>query len=505
MRIPILNANEVHYIPFMDNQFDENREEGWYLSPNVDRTRPKNNSFVLDGRKTADGKPAYLGTVAGLSVDILASPSAPLVLWIHDRVVKIIANIRVAGLVAAPAANNTCLVNDVTMAGTARTTTEGELYRRFAIDTEGAQVIARDGQRHVLSAQPGATREYFLANIDTTNHFLHFCRRSIAGSPRQGLSNNDVLTLRSANYIFIDHLGNTYASAISPDYLPAAPAPGAAGRWYFNTADCHWYRDTGAAWVQMRAAYLGIAICHDTQCIAVSPVDFDLRWDSINESEIYYFSADVLFVKLNRVAVGDVVIDAHWAQMISLAANIIPGEPAEAASTLYYIYVDTDGQCYFSAMAPRLREKLRGYYHPQYYKRCIGFVYNNGASNIEPFIFRGGRYQYINTGGGGADGEEIQNAAGGANFFEYLSIPAIVEQARFAVRATVPAGGGATGVGFIGRDGANEYTCFYASLANDSMLSEVSMPVENKMLTFTAAIPAGGAVTVGVLGFEIVL
>uniref|UniRef100_UPI003F6A056D hypothetical protein n=1 Tax=Polynucleobacter sp. TaxID=2029855 RepID=UPI003F6A056D len=185
-------------------------------------------------------------------------------------------------------------------------------------------------------------------------------------------------------------------------------------------------------------------------CAGVEPMDFDKAWKTDLQCQIEYLSATKTRIKMGKINVAGTNIEFPLGREIDLdlsASGDRESGVSEAASTLYYIYCDKNFKLRYSDVCPRPKGKKQGYYHPKYYWRCIGTVYNDGSSNIVPFFLNQNTYYYAQNGTGSAD---ISTVAAATTMLSYASItnayalyqfavPPIADDALFCIQSLVAA------------------------------------------------------------------
>jgi hypothetical protein len=403
----------------------------------------KLNHQIQTGKQNLDGFPNFLEVVAStLNVKILAGGSNPnLDLIINGATASLTSDITITGLIAAPAANNTCSVNDVTYTGQTFTKSQGEFHRTFiTIDTIGSEISSLDGTIQIF--KHGSGPEYFLAYVDTTNNRLWSFKRGIAGSAREALSNNDTITLLKGNYIFLDKDLLSHEEPIKfPISQPFDPVSPATGDIYFDTSVLRWKRYNGSVFEAKDIHWLGIAITDDTETVAVHSNDFDLAWGRENDIKINWVDADTvrIFTRRLNVAGNSFQFEHNFGREIKLSTDLESGF-SEAADTLYYIYADKDLNYFFSPRIPRAIDKKLGYYHPLKYWRWTGCAnWNDSSSDLQSFVFLDKRFYYE---GGPTDGfvEQI-TLSNTTTFLNYDIMPLPIATALLRWSASVPANG----------------------------------------------------------------
>lgn len=152
-----------------------------------------------------------------------------LVLNINDKSTIVETNITVGGLVTAPVSNNTCLVNDPNLL--LFSDIQGEDFTTIFIDNAGSEITNRIGQ--YITLQNGS--EYMFAYVKSATELTNVYRGYYfdnTGTPieRNTLADNDVLTLMSTGWVFIEDDGFTvdvsYRTPIYSSQEPQAPQIG---------------------------------------------------------------------------------------------------------------------------------------------------------------------------------------------------------------------------------------------------------------------------------------
>ncbi|KKN72963.1 hypothetical protein LCGC14_0405170 [marine sediment metagenome] len=395
------------------------------------------NHQIQAGKATLDGFPDFLEVVASsTNINIKAGGANPnLELVINKETVILESDILVTGLLTAPAANNTALVSDAAYANQKFTETEGEFGSTFInYDTAGLEITGLDGT--IQAFQHGAGPEFFLALIDNTNSRLYAFKRGIGGSEREEMANNDVITLLRTSYIFLDaDLTTVFAPTRPPEFQSFDPGSPSLGDIYFNTDSKRWQRFNGSLFENKDIHFIGIAIVDDTQVVAVEANDFDLAWASNLDLDAFFVDDDTVRINAKDVSVAGQLftMENHFGREIQLSVDLESGV-SETANTLYYIYVDSDLNYFFSDKPPRLPDKKEGYYHPFRYWRWTGVtVFNDGASNILKFDYQKGQYHYHNA-------QESTGLSTSLTLNDFNTIPAPINNwiCRFVATAQNP-------------------------------------------------------------------
>ena len=328
--------------------------------------------------------PAGVGN--GLSCELLAT-ATEFNANINNVDTTVSADTTFSSLTAAPAANNTCLINDVDLTGADSSKTLGELDSQpITIDNIGAEITAVKGEMHAFLTGS----EVFLALVDTDNNKLFPIYRGWATTDRATLSNNATITLLSVNALLIKNDGSTKVSSVYfPESVTVSPAAGTAGKIYIERSTNKIGYDTGAA-IDYDYMIAGYAVCDDTDCTHAQIYDLELHWDDTAKVEMVINTASAMTVRHGSiVSINGVDISFYNDYEMTKSANMDAGE-AISNDTLFNVYINESGTTFFSTVDPRKYDSLKkGMYHPKKYFRCIGGVITDAVGN---FIFqRNGR------------------------------------------------------------------------------------------------------------------
>lgn len=341
---------------------------------------------IVSGEDNADGFPDFLQAPGSTTTCIIAADADDLVMVINSTDVTVTADITVSSLTLAPSTNNTCAVDNTTLADQNYTKFIGEYDDdSLTIDTIGTEISSLDGT--IQAFKHGAGAEFFLAYVDTTNNKLWPIKRGIGGTAREVLSNNDVITLMKINAIFLGSDGSTtYKTVTHPSWGDTDPGSATSGDWHFNTTTRIWKKYNGSAWEQVDAVYLGLAICDETYNQKVEPEDFDISWNGEALGNLTYLSASTIRVNLKKISVKGIThVPNDMGKIITMGTDMESGI-SEASDTTFYIYVDKNMDIFFSSIRPRRSDKKNASYHPYKYYRYIGSVYNDTSSDIGAFL-----------------------------------------------------------------------------------------------------------------------
>ena len=352
------------------------------------------NAIVSGATRTDSGQPDFLrASGSGASMTILAA-TTPLNITANSVSVSITSDISVTSLTTAPAANNTCLVNDLSLTGQSSSKYTGEdKGKPIVIDTVGTEISNRVGEYICLK---GAT-EYMLAYVDDATTLRHVYRGFFfdsSGNPivREVLTNNDTLTIMSLGWVFVESNGTTVdISYTSPVYSGVEPQSPVIDDYWFDLVNRVWKRYDGSSYQTVNRMLIGITVIDGTDCVATRSFDFTKPFYDIIEMESEIKSVTEAQTKSGRnvISVYGNTNKYNAAPLVwDITANLESGL-TEASSTLYYLYVTEHGIPKISTERPYNRlSDLRGFYHPYHSWRHVGSAYNDGSSDFNYSINR---------------------------------------------------------------------------------------------------------------------
>ena len=362
---------------------------------------------LISGAADIWGTPNFL--LSGASNDFSAVSGLSFV--INGTTYTLSATTHVSGLTLASAGVSATLSAGTYAATSAFTKTEGEFGDTVIIVDAYHSAFTAAARLDTQQAFKTGT-EYMLGKVSRKSSAagelgIEKCKRGIGASSRVGLADNDVIYLKEANYIFMNSDMSLSATTLPPKYQSTDPGSGTTGEYYFNTTSRIWKRYSGS-WAQQDAIPLGVIVCDESGVVAVDHADYDVAWDDTYECDVYPImegtsaisavsGLSAIGVEIHKVNVAGVPIFMPSPRELVLSAAIL-STLTEASATLYYLYLTPLGEFYFDTVAPRDKGKKKGYYHPKYYWRNIGFWYNNSASNLENFIQNRTSYEYVMNG-----------------------------------------------------------------------------------------------------------
>lgn len=354
---------------------------------------------VISGVKRAtSNQPAFIVPNGAAASFIIDGTPTPLVLDVNGTTFSVTTDITKSSLTAAPAANNTCLVNDTDAADQHDTRLWGEPWHRktIVIDTVGSNITALVGKYASFKIDNGSATEYFYAFVESAT-VLSDVRRgffydsSLNPKNRIVFSNNDTITLMSTAWIFVENNGTTVdVSYNNPVWDFTAPSSPATGDYWYDLSNGVWKRYDGASFVIINRVFVGMALIDTTNCVAARCVDFWKKPQQENSISVIKQSTEIVRAVdfHQKVYVNGTLIHfghsrPSWNMTVNLAAAVDMYDSTEQASRIYYAYVKDDGAEVISDITPYKRDDLLGWYHPHNPWRCVGLWFNDSGNNIQ--------------------------------------------------------------------------------------------------------------------------
>lgn len=358
-------------------------------------TTPPN--IVVSGKvRTTSNQPAFITPNGAALSFILDGTPTNLALDINGTSVTVTTDITVSSLTAAPAANNTALVNDTDAADQHDTKLWGEPEHRKTItmDAAGTNITALIGKWAAFK-MAGVATEYFLAYVESATE-LTKCRRgffydsSLNPINRTSFSDNDVITLMKLGWIFVENNGTTVdVSYNNPTWSFTAPSSPATGDYWYDMDNSLWKRYDGASFQIINRTFVGMFVNDTTACVAARCENFYAKYSMENTLALDVSTAEIVIAKktYQKVNVAGNVFEFEnslptWNITTDLATSADMYDATEQASRLYYLYLSDQGETIISDISPYYRDDMFGQYHPHNPWRCVGTAYNDGSSDI---------------------------------------------------------------------------------------------------------------------------
>ena len=358
--------------------------------------------LISGATRAASSMPDFLrANGASLEFTILGN-TTNLVMSTNNKEFVTDQDIVVAGVTAAPGANNTADINDITIVNDLYA---GEDGSELIIDAVGSEVSALVGQMVAFKTVTGEIFQGFLKTATLiTNVFRGFYFDN-SGNPivRGNLSDNDTLTLMKIGYVFVEDNGTTIdVSYLTPVVSYTAPSGPATGQYWFDISNKVWKIYSGASFDIINRVLTGEVVSDSTNTIASRSYDFSNQFKELNNIELDIYSTEIVRSKSlqGRISVygTEIQIDHSF-----LGWNIITDLESpltEAVSTVYYLYISDEGQRIISATKPYWREDLKGDYHPYHSWRLVGMGYNDSSSNFTVIWSEVGNSSFVSGGSG---------------------------------------------------------------------------------------------------------
>lgn len=347
-------------------------------------------AIVSSPNRIVSGKTRSLSTMpdfiradgAALEFDVLGL-TTNLLLSINNAAVTVNTDITKTGITAAPAANNTALVDDTNMTNDKYA---GEDGTEIIIDTVGTEISSRIGQFVALKTGTEIMLAYVKSATVLSNVYRGFFFNSSGNPiPRVNLSNNDTLTILTLGWVFMENNGTTVdVSYTSPVVAYSAPTSPVTGDYWYDLANNVWKRYSGASFEIINRILIGAVTADATAVIGSRSFDFNKSFADTNNLDVEVFSTEIIKSKIANAAVsvyGSSLVFNNTLPQWNITTNL-ESPLTEAASTLYYAYMSDKGQSVISNEKPYYRPDLKGYYHPYHSWRCLAEMYNDGSSNI---------------------------------------------------------------------------------------------------------------------------
>lgn len=365
-------------------------------SVDVSQITSVSNRIVSGKTRSTSNQPAFLTPNGAAASIVLAATSTNLVIDINGASVTVTADITKTGLTTAPASNNTCLLNDGAAAGQADTRIWGEYEHRksLTVDNMGSSITALVGKWAAFKVA-GAATEYLLAYVKSTIELSNvyrgfFYNSSLAPINRTTLTDNDVFTLMSLGWLFVEDNGTTLdVTYTNPLWSFTSPAAPATGDYWFDLSNQTWKRYDGATFQIINRTFVGWAVIDSANCVAARCEEIYGNFSPFNSVDVEVQTTEIIRTNsLNaRASVHGQSIDfggsfATWNITTDLAASADMYNASEQASTTYYLYLKDDGDTVISDIEPHYRPDMYGWYHPHNPWRAVCLAYNNSSSNL---------------------------------------------------------------------------------------------------------------------------
>lgn len=373
-------------------------EDKWYESPvssllglsNAIGTGLTANRLVSGRVLSTSAQPAFLvphGAARTVTVD--GTPTN-FIYYIDGVEYTISTDVTLTGLTAAPSSNNTCAVNDVNWSAQYWTKYMGEDGSEIPVDAMGTEISALVGKFAAFKLVHAAATEYFFAYVKSTTSLTkarrgYFFSSADAAIPRLLISDNDVITLMKATWVFAKTDGTLTATYTNPVWSDDEPTSPAIGDYWFDSSANTWKVYGVGSFSAANAVLVGMCIQDTSNTVAARSFEFFKNYESANTIELFAESNSQVKSRFpgGIISVWGTTIkndyNIHtWDMTLDLDSGV-----TESASTYYYFYLTETGDKIISDKKPHDRGDLFGQYHPSQSWRCVGWAFNNGSSNLE--------------------------------------------------------------------------------------------------------------------------
>ena len=322
----------------------------------------------------------------------IEAASTDLLYVVNDLAVTLSADILLTSLtVASSGATEECLINDVTLTDQEETKFLGGEDDTIPVDTMGTSITAKVGQ--VVCLQKGS--ELMLAFVKSITELTNVKRGYFfdsSGDPivRETLADDDVLTLMSLGYVFLDKNAVDFdVSYLNPIYSFDTPGSPASGQYWFDLTNKQWKRFDGAIFVTINRTLIGLVVIDTANAIGSRSLDFDLAYSDLNSLSYEEFSDTTITSKDidNSISVNANTLKTRENRIIFDITTDLASGVSEAADTRFYAYISQDGQRRIDTERPyALNPFLKGYYHPYQSWRCVASFNNDSSSDVDSVI-----------------------------------------------------------------------------------------------------------------------
>jgi hypothetical protein len=370
----------------------------WYQSPisslaglsNAIGSGLTDNRLVSGRVRTTSAQPLFLvPNGAARTVKLDGTPTS-FVYYVNGTEYTISSDVTLTNLTAAPAANNTCLINDAVAADQYWTKYQGEDGTEIAVDAMGSEISALVGKFAAFKLNNGAADEYFIAYVKSTTALSkarrgYFFDSTDAAIPRVAYADNDTITLMKLTWVFAKTDGTLTATYTNPTWSDDEPSSPAIGDYWYDTSANTWMKYDVGSWSSAGANLVGVCLQDTTNTVAARSFDFFKSFDALNTIEVIAESntqVKMLQPGGQLSVYGTTYKGEYGLQTWDMTLDLESGV-TEAASTYYYFYITETGDKVISDKKPQDRGDLLGKYHPSHSWRCVGHAFNNASSNLE--------------------------------------------------------------------------------------------------------------------------
>ncbi len=378
-------------LPWGETHTDKLFINGTLFDPNNIGGNTGGNGVVSGATRSGSAMPDFLrANGSDTSLNVLASVT-PFNFNVGSVGVSVTADLSLGSLNTAPASDNTAQVNDSSLSADKYA---GENGTAITLDNVGSEITDRAGQ--IIALKHGASEIMFArvseadggANTATLDNVFRGFFFDSAGAPivREGLSDNDTLTLYNLAWVFLQKDGTTLdVTYRTPVWSFAEPSSPVIDDYWFDMNNQIWMRYDGSLFEEIERLHIGWVVMDGSNCIAARCVDFSKNFDEHISIETRHFTDTTVFSKGDNDSVnvyGSLISFGNSSAIWDITADLETGL-VESSSQFLYLYVTQNGQTILSEIHPYNRESdLRGWYHPYNSWRYVGVVYNDSGSDF---------------------------------------------------------------------------------------------------------------------------
>lgn len=356
------------------------------------------NSIVSGRTRSTSGQAAFLVPPSSGLTFTVSGATTELNYKVNGDAFVINTDISVTGVTAAPSTDNTCLVNDTTMADQDYTRTAGEVNGSqdfITVDAMGSEITALVGTFQSFSVNNGTDTEYFIAYVNSTTRLDKAFRGfyyddSLDPINRIAISDNDTITLMSTGWVFIDKNRTTVDVSYSNPVWGSEPSSPVSGQYWYDQSVGFWKIYNGTSFVRINRVFAGFVIADATNVVGARCQVFDKPYEL--DYNVYLERDSATVVKSSRSGqnVENETLefnfnfsDVEWDITSDLATSVDMYDATEQASTFYYAYLKEDGDTVISDLEPYQLWNKAYPVHPHNTWICLGSFFNDSSSDIE--------------------------------------------------------------------------------------------------------------------------
>jgi len=271
-----------------------------------------------------------------------------------------------------------------------------------------------------------------------------------------------------------DNATTVDVSDTTPVWSFTEPPTPSTGDYWLDLNGEIWKRFDGADFVDIDRMLIGQVVIDTTSAVAARSMDFTNAFSDLIDMEFELDS--VTEVRTNTVnpliSVYGTTLDLQFGELIFDITTDLESPLSEAANTIYYMYITTEGERILATERPYKRAELQGFYHPYHSWRFVGMCRNDGSSDLE----------FAKSKNSKAAGLSIESFTATGTYFHLPNVDNVFS-------AIVGGGGGGGGVSIDGNSGGSSSIGTFSSATGGGAGEED----DNQTGTGTGHGGAGGA------------